>query len=234
MKKLIEGIVNFQKGLTREHKDFFKNLSQKQEPDALFIACSDSRVVPNQFASTNPGDLFVLRNIGNLMPPPCENKESSAVSALEYAALTLKVSDIIVCGHSECGGMKALIAGIDKTSNPMLASWLVHAQEAVNRLHAGIKFSSTLQDYDTLSQINVLLQMEHIQQYDFIQKLLAKKTLRLHGWWFDIAKAQVYHYEKDLNKFVLIDEKEAKKLLAELHFDMQANSARHFVKESIL
>ncbi len=216
MKKLIEGIINFQTGLTGEQKDFFKNLSRRQQPDALFIACSDSRVVPNQFASTNPGDLFVLRNIGNLMPPPGEREESGAVSALEYAVLTLNVSDIIVCGHSECGGMKALITGVDKFSNPMLSAWLMHAQEALNRLRAGIKFSSVLPDYDTLSQINVLLQMEHIKQYRFIQKLLAKKLLRLHGWWFDIAKAHVYHYEETINNFVLIDEKEAQNIISKL------------------
>ena len=114
MKKLVQGIVDFRKSLTKEKRALFAKLALGQKPDALFITCSDSRVAPNVFASSNPGDVFVLRNVGNLIPPvTASDQEASASSALEFAVLALKVSDIIVCGHSECGAMQALAYGID-------------------------------------------------------------------------------------------------------------------------
>src|SRR5277367_1764657 len=101
MKKLIQGIVEFRKNLTEESRNLFAKLALGQKPDTLFIACSDSRVVPNLFASTNPGDLFVLRNIGNLVPPYCASPEDTSASAVvEFAIFSLNVSDIIICGHS--------------------------------------------------------------------------------------------------------------------------------------
>src|SRR3954467_13818539 len=109
MKKLIQGIIDFRKGLTEESRALFAKLALGQKPDSLFIACSDSRVVPNLFASTNPGDRFVVRNIGNLIPPKSLSLEdNSALAALEFSVLELNVTDIIVCGHSECGAIKML------------------------------------------------------------------------------------------------------------------------------
>ena len=114
MKKLIHGIVDFRKNLTEENRLLFTKLALGQKPDALFIACSDSRVVPNLFASTNPGDVFVVRNIGNLIPPASASlHDTSATAALEFSIFSLNVSDIIVCGHSECGAMQALAQGIN-------------------------------------------------------------------------------------------------------------------------
>src|SRR5262245_49599711 len=106
MKKLIKGIAEFRKNLLPSYKDTFARLALGQAPDALFIACSDSRVVPNLFASTDPGDLFVVRNVGNIVPPWREQdlreKSDSVGAAIEFAVNTLHVKDIIVCGHSEC------------------------------------------------------------------------------------------------------------------------------------
>src|SRR5881394_3962269 len=105
MKKLVHGIVDFRKNVRPRYKDTFAQLALGQSPDTLFIACSDSRVVPNLFASTNPGDLFVVRNVGNLIPP-CDSKgvsiaDESEAAAVEFAVLTLQVRDIVICGHSE-------------------------------------------------------------------------------------------------------------------------------------
>ena len=100
MKNLIQGIVDFRQNLTQESRALFAKLALGQRPDALFIACSDSRVVPNLFASTNPGDLFVLRNVGNLIPPSGNaTEETSAAATLEFSIFSLRVSDIIICGH---------------------------------------------------------------------------------------------------------------------------------------
>jgi carbonic anhydrase len=216
MKKLIQGIATFRKNLTEENRELFAKLALGQKPDALFIACSDSRVVPNLFASTNPGDLFVLRNVGNLIPPASSILDMSASAAIEFSIFSLHVSDIIVCGHSECGAMKTLVEGSSPSSCPHLACWLKHGEESVKRVQDGLTINPLLPDYDQVSQLNVLQQMEHIASYPFIQELLEKNKLRIHGWWFDIAQASVYCYEKALNQFVLIDEEEAELILKRL------------------
>lgn len=217
MKKLIQGIVEFRKSLTEESRALFAKLALGQKPDAFFIACSDSRVVPNLFVSTNPGDLFVLRNIGNLIPPASlSSHDSSGAAALEFSVLTLKVSDIIVCGHSECNAMQAVANGIDAVACPHVEGWLKYAKEALNKVKAGFVIDSSLSESNQISQVNVLQQIEHIMSYPFVQERVEKNKLRVHGWWFDIAHANVYCYEPSLNQFVLIDDKEAKLILERL------------------
>jgi len=217
MKKLIQGIVDFRKSLSNVDRALFAKLALGQKPDTLFIACSDSRVVPNLFASNNPGDLFVLRNIANLVPPSdFTEQDHSASAALEFAMLSLNVSDIIICGHSGCGGMKALLEGVDDPCCSHLKLWLKHGAEALKSLREGVTLNSNLSEQDQLSQLNVLQQMKHVETYSFIQKKLKKKEVRIHGWWFDIGQAQVHCYEQSLNDFVLIDEVEGKLILERL------------------
>lgn len=217
MRKLIQGIVDFRENLTDERRALFAKLALGQKPDALFIACSDSRVVPNLFASTNPGDVFVVRNVGNLIPPAFPlSHEASAQSALEFSVCSLGVSDIIVCGHSECGAMKALVEGIDPLQWPYFSSWLKYGNESLLKLQSGFTLNHTLSLYNQLSQVNVLQQMEHIKSYSFVQERIEKKSIRIHGWWFDIAQADVYCYEPSCHQFVLIDEKESNLILERL------------------
>lgn len=215
MKKLIKGIVEFRKSLTEEKRALFAKLALGQKPDALFIGCSDSRVVPNLFASTNPGDLFVLRNIGNLIPPASSDQDQSVSAALEFSLFSLKVSDIIVCGHSECGAMQALIQGVDSSCSH-LHSWLKHGEESLAKLNEGFTLNAALSKHNQLSQMNVLQQMHHVLTHSFVHESVEKKTLRVHGWWFDIKQADVYCFEPSLKQFVLIDEKEAQLILERL------------------
>lgn len=214
MKKLIQGIVDFRKNLTEESRRLFATLALGQKPDALFICCSDSRVAPNVFASTNPGDLFVLRNIGNLIPPAFNaEQETSVPAAIEFSLFSLNVSDIIVCGHSECGAMRALSQGMDYLSCPHLKSWLKYAEESLNKVKQGMIIHPNLSEQNQISQVNVLEQMQHIMSYPSARDRVEKKQLRIHGWWFDIARGDVCCYEQELNQFVVIDEKEAKRIL---------------------
>jgi len=214
MKKLIQGIVDFRKNLTEESRALFAKLALGQKPDTLFIACSDSRVVPNLFASTNPGDLFVLRNIGNLIPPASSTQQDYSASAvIEFSIFSLNVSDIIICGHSECGAMQALAQGVDTLCCPHLESWLKYGEESLNKVRNGFVINPLLSEHNQISQVNVLQQMEHIISYPFIRDRIKQQQLRVHGWWFDIAQADVYCYEEDLKQFVLIDEKEAHLIL---------------------
>lgn len=220
MKKLIRGIVEFRSKVQKEYREAFGHLATGQSPDTLFIACSDSRVVPNTFASTNPGDLFVMRNVGNLVPP-CgahghSTSDESEGAAIEFSVLSLNVSDIIICGHSECGAMRKLTENRHEVKTPNLRSWLRHGDEAVERLKSGLSLDTKLSLHNQLSQLNVLLQREHVQSYPSVKKKMAEGTLEVHCWWFDIAKADVYSYEEDLKRFVLIDEAQAEKILKRL------------------
>lgn len=212
MKKLIQGIVDFRKNLTDENRKLFAQLALGQKPDTLFIACSDSRVVPNLFASTNPGDLFVLRNVGNLIPPASDTMQDGAAAVIEFAVVSLGVSDIIICGHSECGAMQALSDGDDRCC-PRLASWLKHGEESLSKMRQGQTLDPLLSEHNQLSQMNVLQQMEHLRTYSSVLERLETGRLRIHGWWFDIAQADIYCYEKDRRRFIVIDETEAESIL---------------------
>ena len=219
MRKLINGIVEFRRNVRDGYKEAFGKLATGQSPDTLFIACSDSRVVPNTFASTNPGDLFVVRNVGNIIPPSSaegiSNSDESEVAAIEYAINFLKVKDIIVCGHSECGAMRAIVAGRNTIDMAHMASWLRHGEEAFARVNNGLALDKNLEIHNQLSQLNVLLQIDNIKSYPVVKKRIQEKSLAIHGWWFDIAKADVYTYDKSKNRFVLIDEAEAERILSE-------------------
>ncbi len=217
MKKLIQGIVEFRKNISEENRELFANLALGQKPDALFIACSDSRVVPNVFASTNPGDLFVLRHIGNLVPPCCPgSNDNAAQAAIEFSVLSLNISNIIVCGHSECAAMQFIAQGLKHDNCPHLDEWLKYGYGALNKVKEGRVLNPKLSLSNQVSQANVLLQMEHIMSYPFIKERIDKKQLRVHGWWFDIGHADVYSYESLYDQFVLIDEKEAELILQRL------------------
>ncbi|HEV3029479.1 MAG TPA: carbonic anhydrase, partial [Planctomycetota bacterium] len=198
-----------------EYKETFARLALGQSPDALFIACSDSRVAANLFASTEPGDLFVLRNVGNLIPRANEkgvpDRDSSVAAAIEFASIGLHVRVFVVCGHSECGAMKALAE--HRELAPALGAWLSHAKEPLRRLEAGARMKGDLAPHNHLSQLNVLQQLEHLRSYPILRERLNSGNLRLNAWWFDIAQAEVSAYEESADRFVVIDEAEGARLL---------------------
>src|SRR5579871_6705359 len=205
MIKLIKGIVTFRRHVRPGYRKQFAHLALGQRPDTLFVACSDSRVVPNTFASADPGDLFVIRNVGNLIPPPGACSEAAAI---EFALSYLQVKDIIVCGHSDCGAIRALSSGASRVP-PHLRHWLRHGRTAVMAYRRGRRLDKSLEPNNTLSQINVLQQIEHLRSYPEVRRRTLAGALRLHGWWFDLHHADVYAYEPTVDRFVLIDEEEA-------------------------
>ena len=217
MKKLVNGIVEFKKNMQPSHREKFAQLALGQSPDTLFFACSDSRVVPNLFASTDPGDLFVIRNVGNLIPACGEDGHSSAdeseAAAIEFALGTLNVANIIVCGHSECGAMKALLAGRQDIQAPNLKSWLRHGDDSLQRINPA---QNDWPKHNHLSQENVLQQIEHLRSYPVVANREAQGKLKLHAWWFEIKTANVLSFDEDLKKFVVIDELVAQKILAKI------------------
>jgi carbonic anhydrase len=211
MKKLIQGILDFRQKVLPGYRKTFAKLALGQKPDALFVACSDSRVVPNLFASSDPGDLFVIRNVGNLIPPV--GGSGSVGAAVEFAVNVLQVKDIIVCGHSECGAMEALLKTAPDPSLPRLKTWLDHGRVAVEKLQGGSTLDKTLKPHDQLSQLNVLEQMKHLESFPEIKERLKQGKLHIHGWWFDIRRADVYAFEAKAKRFLLIDEAEADRIL---------------------
>ena len=215
MQKLIRGIMQFRRERRADYQEKFAQLALGQTPDLLFIACSDSRVAVNVFGSTDPGDAFVVRNVGNLIPP-CDADgrsvgDESEASAIEFAIGRLGVSHIIVCGHSDCGAMKALCAGRATVAEPNLRAWLRHAEPAL----AAARSAGTA-DVNSVGRLNVLTQLEHIAGYPVVRERLSRGDLQLHGLWFDIRHVDVYCYEPERREFVLIDDEEGERILARI------------------
>jgi carbonic anhydrase len=225
MLKLLDGIIAFRATLTLAAQENFTKLALGQFPDAVFIGCSDSRSDPHHFASTNPGDVFVTRTIGNFVPAngaaAADPVSASTLAVIEYALLQLRVSHIIVCGHSECGAMLALLNGIqlppeDAANAPHIGAWLENGRRSLKRLEKGVdpNLDQELLTHNQLSQINVLEQIDHLRLHPLVRKRLEAGALQLHGWWFEIATASVYAYEEDKRRFTVIDEQHADRIRA--------------------
>lgn len=209
MHKLLAGIRDFHERVRPTYREKFAHLALGQSPDCLFIACSDSRVVPNLFASTDPGDLFVLRNVGNIVPPSgagAVHGDECAGAAVEFATLEVGVRDVVVCGHSSCGAMRAALARGEPTRTPNLDRWLEHTGPSIARLQEEGSLDPELPDVDRLSQAHVLQQLDHLQTYSAVATRVGERKLRLHAWWFDLANAQVLAFDESKRMFVpLVD-----------------------------
>lgn len=205
MKKLIKGIMEFRRTKSEATRALFAELALGQNPDSLFIACSDSRVAVNVFASTDPGDLFVVRNVGNIVPSSPDM--GSTVAALQFALESLKIRHIIVCGHSDCGAMRELARDPKVSGKTPIAAWLQHAKTAAKEEFA---------NPNILSKRNVALQLDNLRSHPMVREREAAGKLKLHGLWFNIRNAEVYYLEKPPQDFVLIDDAEGEKILERL------------------
>ena len=217
MRKLIWGIVEFREQQLPRYAEHFRELADGQSPNTLFITCADSRVAPNLLVSSDPGELFTIRNVGNLVPPATADGRStgdlSEASAIEYAVKVLKVANIVVCGHSGCGAMKAVLAPGPLDDTPNLTAWLHHARPAAARLAQDVAPGYGLTPYDRLSQLNVLVQLEHLMTYPDVRSAVDRGALQLSGWWFDIAGGDMHVYQPDARTFALVDRDLAERLV---------------------
>src|SRR3989338_3849683 len=203
MEKLYKGIHEFRESYFIKEEDFFKRLSKSQKPEVLFITCSDSRVDPNLVTQSKPGELFIVRNVGNIIPPYDAIKDKNSVAAaIEFAVLGLKVTDIIVCGHSNCGAMQALYKDKMEFNNmPHLKDWLKIAKPVINAVNTFYSASSTKARLRITEEENVLFQIKNIQTYPFVDQLLKEGTLHLHGWYYEIKTGNIYIYNPVTNVF---------------------------------
>jgi carbonic anhydrase len=211
MQKLVAGIHHFQSNLFSSRKDLFEHLATGQNPEALFITCSDSRISPCLVTQTQPGDLFSLRNAGNIVPPygPSYGGEAATI---EFAVDSLGVKDVIICGHSHCGAMKGLLYRKYLQELPAVANWLTHA-ESTRRIMK-IKYPHLTGDALLTAAVeeNVLAQLENLQTHPCIAAGLAAGTLHLHGWVYVFEEGTMYAYDADEGQFNPL--KEAKPVAA--------------------
>jgi carbonic anhydrase len=211
MERLIEGVHRFHNDQFGNYRSLFRKLSQEgQNPHTLFITCSDSRVLAELITQSKPGDLFVVKNVGNIIPPStATGSTNSTAAAIEFAVETLRVSDIVVCGHSQCGAMTALLGGLPGGgSMPHLREWLKLAapvREIMQSQYFQIRAETVR--IDTAAEENVLFGLENLHSYHCVQERLMDGTLRLHGWFFKIATAELFAFDPETNQFLPLTEK---------------------------
>ena len=217
MQQLIEGIHRFQREGFLPLQQLFERLSKGQHPDTLFITCSDSRIDPALLTNSQPGDLFILRNAGNIIPPHGAGKGSGEAATIEFAVAVLGVKDIIICGHSHCGAMRGLLNPETTQSLPDFSSWLAHAEmtrriilDNYSHLSGDALLNATVEE-------NVLVQLENLRTMPVVGSRLVKGDLHLHGWVYIIETGIVFAYDIDRGQFVK---------LAEYHAPAVANSLR--------
>lgn len=204
MKELIKGVLRFETKIYPEHKEFFDKLIAEQFPRALFITCSDSRVVPNQITDSDAGDLFTIRNAGNIVPP--YGDAVGGVSAtIEYAVMVLGVKNIIICGHTHCGAMDAVMHPEKLSQMPIVKSWLNHAESARRIVQENNELPEDKREL-VLVEENVLVQLDHLRTHPSVAAALAKQEMDLFGWVFDIATGLVMSFDAEEGAFIPVTE----------------------------
>ena len=210
MQQLIAGVHKFQQDELGRYRELFHRLSgEEQNPHTLFITCSDSRVLAELITQSQcPGDLFVVKNVGNIVPPAdVTGSTNSTAAAIEFAVHQLGVSDVVVCGHSQCGAMTALLDGPSQTkAMPHLHDW-INLAAPVRRLLERDYAHLTDRDARITAAAgeNVLFALENLRTYPVVTKRLAAGTLRLHGWFFQIATAELFAYDPATEQFLPIE-----------------------------
>ena len=206
MQRLIEGVHKFQTEAFGNYRNLFRKLSQEgQNPHTLFITCSDSRVLAELITQSKPGDLFVVKNVGNIVPPAnVRGDTNSTAAAIEFAVENLRVSDIVICGHSQCGAISALLSKTPVSdSTPHLRDWLSLAQPVVETLKKDYAHLPGTDARETAAaEENVLFGLDNLHSYSCVQERLMDGSLRLHGWFFKIATAELFAYDPATRQFL--------------------------------
>ncbi|WP_297524750.1 carbonic anhydrase [Sulfurovum sp.] len=204
MHKIFDGVIKFKDEDFESHKKLFEELKEEQNPHTFYIGCSDSRIVPNLITKTLPGEVFVLRNIANIIPPASVNdgRYKCSASILEYAVKALKVENIVVCGHSNCGGLKALYYPPEELEKmPLINKWLDLVADLKDEL-SSIK-NTKLRAWK-LEQLNIVRQIQNLLSYSFVREKYETKELKIYGWYYIIQTGEVYNYDFDEKEFKII------------------------------
>ncbi len=206
MQKLVKGIHQFQQNAFAHQKRLFERLAKGQQPIALFITCSDSRINPNLLTQTDPGELFIMRNAGNIVPPYGAVRGGEAAT-IEYAVSVLKVRDIIICGHSHCGAMAGIVHPEAVASLPAVKDWLQHAEATARILTENYTHISNEQALLTATvEENVLVQLENLRTHPSVAAALMREDVKIHGWVYKFESGEVFAYEPQEGQFLSIEE----------------------------
>ncbi len=205
MQRLIEGVHKFRSGEFGSYRKLFRKLSQEgQNPHTLFITCSDSRVLAELITQSQPGDLFVVKNVGNIVPTASVRGDTnSTAAAIEFAVESLRVSDIVICGHSQCGAISAMLAPEPVSPTmPHLRDWLNLAAPVLDTLKKNYGHLHEARARETAAaQENVLFGLDNLHSYPCVQDRLMDGKLRLHGWFFKISTAELFAYDPETRQF---------------------------------
>ncbi len=198
--------MKFKEDDFERHRQLFKEIGRKQKPHTLFIGCSDSRVVPNLITQTNPGELFIVRNVANIVPPYRQTEEYVATtSAVEYALLALKVDTVVICGHSNCGGCAALNLPPEQLDHlPHVRKWLEVSKEVKGRVDRLLTDDSTEEREWLTEQINVLVQMKNLLTYPYVAERFKTGQLNIYGWHYIIETGEIYNFNDETQLFELL------------------------------
>ena len=212
MPKFATGVIRFQNEVYPDKKELFEKLSKGQSPEALFITCSDSRIETAMITQTDPGELFICRNAGNIVPPHT-NHTGGMTASIEFAVAALDVPHIVICGHTECGAMKGAMNPEDLGGLPHVKEWLSYSKAAVDVV---AEIAADDADDETrmklLLEQNVILQLQHLKTHPSVAARLAKGNLVLHGWVYDIKTGDVEAFDDAQNKFVPVETRYAKEV----------------------
>jgi carbonic anhydrase len=201
MKTILEGVLRYEREVIPRERILFERMASGQSPEALLITCADSRIVPSFITQTRPGDLFICRNAGNMVPPYEEN--TGGVSAtIEYAVRVLNVQHIVVCGHSDCGAMKAVLHPEMVAEMRAVAAWMRNGEVArmiVEENYADLRGKEQL---DMLAQQNALAQLAHLRTHPCVAAREAAGRLQLHAWFYELETGRVLIYSEESKVFV--------------------------------
>lgn len=204
LEELKKGLGHFQANTYKENESLYHDLNNQQHPHTLFITCSDSRIQPEKLADFKPGDAFVVRNIANTVPEESRaDSDLTTISSIEFAVEVLGVKEIIVCGHSNCGGCKAVLSAgedddLDASYTTKYLKPLFPVKDRVLEEHAGEDDADLA---PSLEQANVVEQLNHLRGYSFIQEKIDQGDLEIEGWHYNIGAGQVLTYNEKENKF---------------------------------
>ncbi|PPK62094.1 carbonic anhydrase [Malaciobacter marinus] len=205
LEQLIQGNLTFKNSMFKDYKDDFNTLVEKgQSPEVLFIGCSDSRVVPDLIMDSKPGDMFILRNVGNFVPPfEADFDFHGSSAAIEFAVSVLNVKHIIVCGHSHCGACKALYSEIEDDNIGLVhvKKWLELGKKARNYVLNNYLDLSAEEIYTKTEKSSVVYQLRNLLTYPEIKRKVEEKTLEIHGWYYKIEDGSIMYYDTKDEKF---------------------------------
>jgi carbonic anhydrase len=204
--RIVHGVAKFQSEVYPSRREMFERLRHKQEPLALFVTCADARVVPNLFTQTDPGEIFIERNPGNMVPPYVEFV-GGVTAGVEYAMLALKVPLIVVCGHTDCGVMKALLDPMKAEGMPGVQKWMSHGVPARDRALREHAYERSEEQLRRVTEYNVLEQIENLKSHPSVRKRLRYDEVEIRGWLYGIGDGSIREANLKTGEFELLSGK---------------------------